>query len=883
MLRPGRIFLLAVPLLLGNCYAWRPGAAESRGFAALRSGDYARAREDFEGVLKAKPDEETQIGLLETLRLTGGYQEAAKRAETFLVARESSAGLHLEAGRLAATLGDYAAAEKHLRRSLALGGRSRLDAKRELADLLEELGRSPEAESLYDSLIDEYRKGTVRGSKDLGNAAVAAWKRGYIQDAKDIFLDATDEKRGEVALESLSDFGHLFLEKYNETDAVGVFRDCLKINKSYPPALVGIALAKQYENDAEVEKYALAALEVNPNLIPALDVVSELRIQEENYDAALQLIRRALAVNAQSLESLSLLAACDHIQGNTAGFADAEKKVLGINPSYGRLYYTLAENMVMRRKYRESVDFDRKAISLDPRLWQAYAGMGMNLTRIGDLEEGRKAIQQAFEGDPFNVWAYNTLELLDQMDKFVSSRSEHFVFRISAEDQPILAFWAPPLAEEVYGKLTKRYGFTPTGPLEFEIFPDHGGFAVRTLGLPGLGAVGVCFGKVVALDSPRAKEVGTFNWGSTLWHEFTHVITLQMTNYNIPRWYSEGLSVFEEQRARPGWGDHLTAAFVKAYKEGKLLKVSELNSGLMRPKFPEQVILSYYQASLFCELVEQKFGFDKIRQTLLLFAENKPSGEVFREALGWDAATMDKEYADFLDARVRAVASHLNFDRVVQGSNRYDADPKADRKALAGALAKDPDDFFANWQMGVALRNERSNEAAETCLKKAESVFPEFTEPGNSYEVLGELYTEQRREADALAQYLAWARNNGDAAVPLIRAAEIYRSRKDWTSAEKALELAVYINPYDSNCHTLLGEAAVESGNWLAAVRAYRVLVGLNPSDPAEAHYNLACALLGTGDRSEAKREVLKALEIAPSYEKAQQLLLQLSGGDQWN
>lgn len=227
-----------------------------------------------------------------------------------------------------------------------------------------------------------------------------------------------------------------------------------------------------------------------------------------------------------------------------------------------------------------------------------------------------------------------------------------------------------------------------------------------------------------------------------------------------------------------------------------------------------------------------------------------------------------------------AIASHLNFDRVAQGRTRNAAGPEVDRKTLAEALVKDPDDFFANWQMGLALRNEKSNEAAEACLKKAERVFPEFTEPGNPYEALGELYTEQSREADALAQYLAWARNNGDAALPVIRAAEIYRHRKDWASAEKALELAIYVNPYDPNVHTLLGEAAVEFGNWPAAVRAYQVLLGLNPTDPAEAHYNLARALLGGGNKSEAKREVLKALEIAPTYEKAQQLLLKLSGGD---
>ena len=64
----------------------------------------------------------------------------------------------------------------------------------------------------------------------------------------------------------------------------------------------------------------------------------------------------------------------------------------------------------------------------------------------------------------------------------------------------------------------------------------HDDFAVRTAGLPGLiGALGVCFGRVVTMDSPHARP-GDFQWEATLWHELTHVITLQMSNSRVPRW-----------------------------------------------------------------------------------------------------------------------------------------------------------------------------------------------------------------------------------------------------------------------------------------------------------------------------------------------------------
>src|SRR5207253_3008380 len=83
-------------------------------------------------------------------------------------------------------------------------------------------------------------------------------------------------------------------------------------------------------------------------------------------------------------------------------------------------------------------------------------------------------------------------------------------------------------------------------------------FSVRTVGLAGLGALGVSFGTTLAFDSPAAKDAGPFNWGSTVWHELAHTFTLGSTEHRIPRWLSEGLSVYEEHRARPGWGFDVT-------------------------------------------------------------------------------------------------------------------------------------------------------------------------------------------------------------------------------------------------------------------------------------------------------------------------------------
>ena len=131
---------------------------------------------------------------------------------------------------------------------------------------------------------------------------------------------------------------------------------------------------------------------------------------------------------------------------------------------------------------------------------------------------------------------------------------------------------------------------------------------------------------------PRAQP-DTFNWGSTLWHEFTHVITLQITDHKIPRWFSEGLSVYEERKAFPGWGDDLKLDYLRAIKDKKLLPIAELNDGFIRPKFPEQVLVSYYQASLLPTTSKKSTDSPPSGKCCCSTRTASSTADVFKEAL----------------------------------------------------------------------------------------------------------------------------------------------------------------------------------------------------------------------------------------------------------
>ncbi len=80
----------------------------------------------------------------------------------------------------------------------------------------------------------------------------------------------------------------------------------------------------------------------------------------------------------------------------------------------------------------------------------------------------------------------------------------------------------------------KKYKMTLDRPVQVEMYPDHEDFAVRTMGMPGLGALGVTFGYVVAMDSPSGRKPGSFHWASTLRHEMSHVFVLAATHHRRP-------------------------------------------------------------------------------------------------------------------------------------------------------------------------------------------------------------------------------------------------------------------------------------------------------------------------------------------------------------
>ncbi|MBI4474593.1 MAG: tetratricopeptide repeat protein, partial [Acidobacteria bacterium] len=342
---------------------------------------------------------------------------------------------------------------------------------------------------------------------------------------------------------------------------------------------------------------------------------------------------------------------------------------------------------------------------------------------------------------------------------------------------------------------------------------------------------------------PSARRPDTFNWGGTLWHEFMHVISLQMTDHKIPRWFSEGLSVFEERKGFPGWGDDLKLEYLRAIKAKRFLPTAELNDGFIRPKFPEQILVSYYQASLICDYIEQKFGFAALRRMLGLYKEGKSTADVFKETLNLTTEAFDTEFLKWVDEKVKAIDLET-FSKVVSA--------------------------------GAEQLEKGDTDGAIASLSKAVETWPEYTDEHNAYEPLAQAYLKKGDKTAAiktLKQYLTYSET---AYTSNLQLAELLEEAGDAAGARHALEGALYIRPLDMEVHQKLGNLLMAQKQYAPAVREFETLIALNTPDRAGAYYKLGEAHFNQGNRQEARRMVLKSLEIAPSYEPAQELLLKI-------
>lgn len=729
-----------------------------------------------------------------------------------------------------------------------------------LAELLVRFGRPEEGARLAADLDRAMNPDAQLGARDWAAFAIVSRLVGLRQPAR--FKDALEAFDRAIArdsswLEPALRVGDLFLEKYNAPDAKAAYEGVLRRDPSNARALLGLAQVALFGSDPRTYEAARRAVEAGPGLAAAHALLGRLDLDAERFDSAAARADRSLALDSTLLEGWSLRGAVQVITGDRTGYEETERRLRSWHRAPGGFFAAIAEALGRQRRYEEAARFARRAVEAAPDDPYGLTVLGVNELRIGAMDSGRVRLEQAFARDPYHVWNKNTLDLLDELGTYRTVRSGRFEFVAAPRDAELLTLYLAPLLERGYDSLAARYQYRPEPPIRLELYQRHADFSVRTVGLAGLGALGVSFGRVLAMDAPSARPRGEMNWGATAWHELAHTFTLGVSDHRVPRWLAEGLSVLEERRARPGWGAQATLAFLSAYQGGRVKPPSRLNDGFVRPEHPAEIGWSYYQASLVTEYLEATYGATALRALLAAYRAGAPTPEAIRTALGVEPAALDRRYDEWFRTRFGPALAKVG--------------PARDSVVNPGELG-------AQLDAGRRLLEAGQLDEARRVLDRVEQAFPEQGDAGSAAWLLSRLHRQRGDTAATLAALARVTRLNDTHLEANLEEAVLRAATGDRRGAMAALERAIFIDPYDPAPHVRLAELAAAAGDHATAIRERRAVLALDPADRIEARYLLAVAYRDAGDLTAARREVLRVLEEAPAFERAQALLLELRG-----
>ncbi len=689
------------------------------------------------------------------------------------------------------------------------------------------------------------------------NAAAAL---GNVREANRHFRQASSDSNDPIIK---TNWASLYLLTHQVSDAVSLYREALVIEPSFLPARLGMieATMQTYEGRAREELRAILA--EFPDNVHALMLQARIELELQNTDVARDILAKAkplLEANGlPKLDYYTLQAGANLLEAKPIdSWVD---QALADNPIYGDIYSSVAHYYIITYRYREAVDLYKKAVALNPQLAIAQRDLGINYLRINNVFGARYHIRKAFELDPFDAETVNTLRFLDKLDFMRVSVVDvpdkdnpdrtigRVIIRLDREDADALEPYVQDLSIKAMQVFSERYQFQLKRPMIVELYHDHDDFGVRTVSTPGIGLLGVTFGYLTAMDSPKARPAGDFHWGSTLWHEIAHVFTLEATNHLLPRWFSEGLSVYEEWNTGPLVDRSIPIDTLIAIAKNDLLPIDTLDAGFVRPTYNGQVQVSYTQAGLICDFISSEWGHDALVVMLNAFAERASTSEALQQAIGIDGPAFD-----------------LLFNQHIE--------------TLYGDFSRSLDDFqVANRQMSRAVRTADWVSVAVLARNVIDRA-PERVGDGNAYEVLANALREQNDNEGAVAVLLDWHERGGHGVDALRWLVRQLREQERFDEAAGIMDSINWVNPYVVEEHRWLGDYYLSKEQSKLAVREYDALLGLQPEDPAEALLGKARASLLDGEDELARRQVLYALEHAPFLRSAQKLLLEFNEGE---
>ena len=663
--------------------------------------------------------------------------------------------------------------------------------------------------------------------------------------------------------------GELALEKADFALAAQEFEQAIKINPSDPDAHFGLARAFDPSDPEKTTASIKASLSCNPNHIPSLLFLAEHHLDSERYSDAEQVLDQIATINPRHPQSAACRAILAHLRHQPEQEEQHRKAALRFWKTNPEVDHLIGKKLSQKYRFAEGAAYQRQSLAFDPAYQPAKMQLAQDLLRLGEEDEGWRLANEVYAADGYNIVAHNLVQLHDNLAQFRALEADGLLVRMEAQEADIYGPRVLDLLQRARRDLCARYEVTLDKTIVVEMFPRQQDFAIRTFGLPGgAGFLGVCFGTLITANSPASQGKHPACWESTLWHEFCHVVTLHKTHNKMPRWLSEGISVYEERRANPTWGQAINPRYRQMLLGDDLTPVSELSGAFLRPATPLHLQFAYFEASLVVEYLIETYGVDALKQILV----DLGTGMTINDALVRPAGSLEEMNAGFARyARPRADAMAPDADWT-----EPELPGQAPVETLNSWLKQHPKNYIGLQRLARQQIDMQQWEAAKTPLEAMRQLYPGDASENGLYPMLAKAHRALHETAQERAALEKLAEMTDDNIGLLERLAELAGGAGEWEQVRQYATRWLAINPLQAAPHRLLADAAEKLHDDQTAIESCRALLLLEPVDPAELHLRLATAFQRTGDLNRARRHALLALEETPRFRPAHQRLLEI-------
>jgi tetratricopeptide (TPR) repeat protein len=812
--------------------------------------------------LAAQPGSGADLDEVRPLFIKGEYAKCIKACQEAIAEREPEEEWRLLLAQSLMAVGRYANAHTVVQTNLTRFPWS-VQLRLVAHEVFRRNGQAAEAAAALDEInrLGGYRMWAYQDTANLVTMGRAAVLLGMDpRRALEQFFDLAKKRDATNRAPYLAS-GQLALDKNDYELAAKSFAAGLKLFPLDPDLHFGMAQAYAPSERRLMIASLEAALNANPNHVPSHLMLVDHLVDGEEYKAAEESLKKALEVNPHHPEAWAYRAVIAHLKNETAAETKARDTALTPWKTNPEVDHLIGRKLSQKYRFAEGEAYQRRALKFDPKFLPAKIQLSQDLLRLGQEEEGWRLADEVHSADAYDATAFNLTTLQENMAKFATLTNADFVVRMATSEAVIYGDRVLALLTRAKTNLCAKYGLELTTPTIVEIFPNQKDFGVRTFGMPGNpGYLGVCFGAVITANSPASQAGHPANWEAVLWHEFCHVVTLGLTKNKMPRWLSEGISVFEELQENPVWGQSMTPRYREMILGKDFTPLGELSAAFLAPRTEMHLQFAYYESYLAVEFLVKQFGIEALKKILRDLGE----GTEINTAIAKHTAPLDKvekDFEKFAKDRAEKLAPELSFEKPEPGD-----DDLAD-------LSKN---FYVLTRHAKKLLRARKFQEAKAPLEKLIQFFPGNTGGDNAYWLLAEAHR-GLNETNAERVVLTTLGNlEADDVDTYSRLMELGAIAKDWGAVATNAGRYLAVNPLVAPPYRHLAQASEALGKRDPAIHACKTLLLLDPPDPAGAHYQLARLLHETGDPA-AKRHLLQALEDAPRFREGHRLLLEMT------